>query len=83
MLQPGPPTEAMDIVHTDVLNRVAGKSIDGHKFAIRFADSVSRFISVYFMGSRKKMFGNVPRVLCGHGENKVDIFGWNKGVCDF
>ena len=47
-------TEVVEIVHTDVLDPIADESIDGHKYAIGFADSFSRFISVYFMRSKKE-----------------------------
>ena len=50
-------TGVMQIVHTDVLEPIAEESIDGHKYAIGFADSFSHFISVYFMKSREECLG--------------------------
>ena len=42
----------LDIVHTDILGPVTPEALDGHKYAIGFVDSFSRYCRVYFMKSR-------------------------------
>ena len=41
-----------DIVHTDILGPITPEAVDGHKYAIGFVDSFSRYCWVYFMKSR-------------------------------
>ena len=42
----------LDIVYTDILGPITPEAVDGHKYAIGFVDSVSRYCRVYFMKSR-------------------------------
>ena len=42
----------LDIVHTDILGPITPEAVDGHKYAIGFVDSFSRYCRVYFMKSR-------------------------------
>ena len=42
----------LDIVHTDILGPITPEAVDGHKYAIGFVDSFSRYCTVYFMKSR-------------------------------
>ena len=42
----------LDIVHTDSLGPITPEAVDGHKYAIEFVDSFSRYCRVYFKKSR-------------------------------
>ena len=42
----------LDIVHTDIIGPITPEAEDGHKYAIGFVDSFSRYVRVYFMKSR-------------------------------
>ena len=44
----------LDIVHTDILGPINPEAVDGHKYAIGFVDSFSRYCRVYFTKSRDK-----------------------------
>ncbi len=48
-------TSTLEIVHTDVLGPITPESLDGHKYAIGFVDSFSRYAKVYFMKSREEV----------------------------
>ena len=41
-------------MHTDILGPITPKAVDGHKYAIGFVDSFSRYCRVYFMKSRNE-----------------------------
>ena len=54
-------TRAQDIleyVHADILGPVAPVSVDGHRYAIGFVDSCSRYRKVYFLKNREKALKN-------------------------
>ena len=42
----------LDIVHTDILGPIIPEAVVGHKYAIGFVDSFSRYCRIYFMKSR-------------------------------
>ena len=44
----------LDIVHTDIVGPITPEAVDGHKYAIGFVDSFSRYYRVYFMKSREE-----------------------------
>ena len=46
-------TEVIEIIPIDNLGPIAEEAIDGHKYAIGFADTFALSISVYFMRSRE------------------------------
>ena len=41
----------LDIVHTEILGPITPEAVDGHKYAIGFVDSFSRYYRVIFMKS--------------------------------
>ena len=45
-------TRTLDIVHTDILGPINPIAEDGHRFAIGFVDSFSRYLKIYLMKTR-------------------------------
>ena len=45
-------TRTLDIVHIDILGPIHPIAEDGHRYAICFADSFSRYLKIYFMKTR-------------------------------
>ena len=59
-------TRAYDIleyVHADILGPVAPASVDGHRYAIVFVDTCSRYCKVYLMKTREEALEKNPPVL--------------------
>ena len=44
--------DVLEIVHTDILGLINPETVDGHRYAIGFADSFSRYQKVYFLKTR-------------------------------
>ena len=69
-------SEALEIVHTDVLGPIQPEAVDGHRYAIGFVDSFSRYQNLYFLWSRdeaidknEQLFADIrqPRTLVCDG----------------
>jgi hypothetical protein len=54
-------SKKMEIVHVDVLGPIDTVSRDGHKYAIGFIDSWSRFVTVYMMKTRDEVPEKIER----------------------
>ena len=44
-------TRTLDFVHTDILGPIDPLAEDGHRYAIGFVDSFSRYLKIYLKGS--------------------------------
>ena len=66
-------TEVTEVVHTDVQSSIAEQSIDGHKYAIGFADSFSRFISDYFIRTREECLEKFQEFCADIGKPKLIV----------
>ena len=51
----------LDIVNTDILGPINLEAVDGHKYAVGFVDSFSRFCRVYFMKSRDETLEKIKQ----------------------
>ena len=45
--------DVIEIVHTDILGPINPETVDGHRYAIGFVDSFSRYQKVYFLKTRE------------------------------
>jgi hypothetical protein len=61
----------LDIVHVDVLGPIETESRDGHKYAIGFVDSWSRYVTVYFMKTRDEVPDKIEKYFAEVGTPKT------------
>ena len=87
--------ENLDIVHTDVLEKISPEAVDGHCYAIGFVDSFSRFSKVDFMKTRDEVLDKIkqfcadvgkPGILVSDGggeyiSKEFKRFCRNQGIC--
>ena len=80
--------EPLDYVHCDVLGPVSPVSVDGHKYAIGFQDSYSRYGKVYFMKSRDEVAAKFVQYCADIGKPRVlvtdcakEFVGGDKTFC--
>ena len=58
----------LNIVHTDIFGPITPEAVDGHKYAIGFVDSFSRYCWVYFMKSRDETLEKFQQFCAGVGQ---------------
>ena len=61
-------SEVLEIVHTDILGTIQPESVDGHRYAIRFVDSFSRYQKLYFLRTRDEAFEKVEQFFADIGQ---------------
>ena len=61
-------SEALEIVHTDILGPIQPEAVDGHRYAIGFVDSFSRYHKLYFLRSRDEAFEKVEQFFADIGQ---------------
>ena len=61
-------SEALEIVHTDILGPIQPEAVDGHTYAIGFVDSFSRYQKLYFLRSRDEAFEKVEQLFADIGQ---------------
>ena len=54
--------------HTDMLGHIAPEAVNGHKYAIGFVDSFSRYCRVYFMKSSDEILENFQQFCADVGQ---------------
>ena len=62
-------SEALEIVHTDILGSIQPEAVDGHRYAIGFMDSFSRYQNLYFLRTRDEAFEKVEQFLADIGQS--------------
>ena len=60
-------TRTLDIVHTDILGPIDPIAEDGHRYAIGFVDSFSRYLKIYFMKTRDEATKKLDRFIADIG----------------
>ena len=61
-------SEALKIVHIDILGPIQPKAVDGHRYAIGFVDSFSRYQKLYFLRSRDEAIDKVEQFFADIGQ---------------
>ena len=61
-------SEALEIVHADILGPIQPEAVDGHRYAIGFVDSFSRYQKLYFLRSRDEAFEKVEQFFADIGQ---------------
>ena len=61
-------SEALEIVHTDTLEPIQPEAVDGHRYAIGFVDSFSRYQKLYFLRSMDEAFEKVEQFFADIGQ---------------
>ena len=60
--------DVLEIVHTDILGPIKPEVIDGHRYAIGFVDSFSRYQKVYFLKTRDDAIEKVRQFFADIGK---------------
>ena len=61
-------SEVLEIVHTDILGPIQPEAVDGHRYAIGFVDSFSRYQKLYFLRTRDEAFEKVEQFFADIGQ---------------
>ena len=61
-------SDVLEIVHTDILGSIQREAVDGHRYAIRFVDSFSRYQKLYFLRSRDEAFEKFEQFFANIGQ---------------
>ena len=60
-------TRTLDFVHTEILDPIDPLAEDGHRYAIGFVDSFSRYLKIYFMKTRDEATEKLERFIADIG----------------
>ena len=60
--------DVLEIVHTDILGLINREAVDGHRYAIGFVDSFSRYQKVYFLKTRDDAIKKVRQFFADIGK---------------
>ena len=61
-------SEVLETVHTDILGPIQPEAVDGHRYAIGFVDSFSRYQKLYFLRTRDEAFEKVEQFFADIGQ---------------
>ena len=68
-------SEVLETVHTDILGPIQPEAVDGHRYAIGFVDSFSRYQKLYFLRTRDKAFEKVEQFFADIGQPGTLVCG--------
>ena len=63
----------LECVHSGILGPISTEAVDGHRYAIGFVDSFSRYQKLYFLRSRDEAIEKVEQFFADKGQTRTSV----------